>query len=73
MKTEEIANQYKGRCLVFRIKKGRKTEDTILQSGEAKMIALRGRVRRLQKIKQPFDLVELLSWSRKELRQGALR
>jgi len=57
--------------IIFKIKRGKKESDTIIQHGQAKMSAIRGRVRRYARIGfTDFDLMEMLNWSRKDLRTG---
>lgn len=60
--------------VVFELKPDATDEDTIFCHGVAKMISLRGRVRRYERMgKRDYDMIDMLSWSRKDLRQGRLK
>jgi len=68
-----VGDDDKNYRIIFKIKRGKQESDTIFQQGQAKMSALRGRVRRYSRIGfTDFDLMAMLNWSRKDLRTGRM-
>lgn len=68
-----IKNNPQRVCLILELKEGHDRQDTIIEIGIAKASSLKGRVRRLERTKQPIpDLVDLCQTSRKQLRGGIL-
>jgi len=67
---EEMCRGYEDRRIVFQEIDG--TEPTIIQIGIAKFGALSSRVRRMRAIGEEPDILELMTWSRKQLRGVAM-
>ncbi len=61
---------YELRRVVF--KEIKTKEPTVILIGIAKFMALQARVRRMKKIGEVPDILELMTWSRKQLRGSAM-
>ncbi len=67
---KELCRGYENRRVIFEEIKN--DEPTIIEVGEAKAYAMKAKINRLKKVDQDVDIMELLTWSRKELRGHAM-
>lgn len=58
------------RHLIFELKKRKKIQDTIIPIGIAKFNSIIGFVNRCRKRGEQYDILEIITLSRKELRKG---